>query len=914
MSMTRLRGAPLAALATALALICARPAAASGVLKLYVSPRGDDAWSGRLERPALDGTDGPLASLAGARDAIRRLRKKHGRLLQAVTVEFADGTYCVGATVVFKPEDSGTKNFPITYGAAPGAKPVISGARAITGWKKDASSGLWSARLPKVGSGRWYFRQLFVDGVRYARAREPNEKDFWFRAAAFVVEGGPRAIMEWGDLRRWRAGDDVEAVLLRTWDMSRYRVTSVDWKNLVVRFEVPDLKHAFDWWKHDRRIYFENSLSFLDAPGEWFLDRAENVVYLKPLGKHDPARARVVAPVVDRLLRLVGTAKAHVRHLRFRGLTFSGSAWTLPEKGYRGRQAAEEVGAAVEGDFLESCSFEDSRFEHLGRYGLWLRRGCRDNRIARCEFVDLGAGAVKIGENVRQSVAIEHETTHNEVSDCHIYRCGRVWKGAVGIWVGPASYTRVARNHIHELPYSGVSVGWTWAAKPSGAHHNVIEYNHIHDVMQSMSDGAGIYTLGLQPGTVLRNNVIHDNPGWEPMRWANGIYHDAGSSEILDENNLVFRVGRWALCLGMNERNVVRNNIFAMPGGDLIILYKGRDNLLERNIFVGNNRMFHPVSLPEAVRARDNVYFRPSGGAFEFLKGVTLEKWRAMTGDVRSVEADPRFADLKNGDFSLKKDSPALKLGFKPFKLPVIGPPRFDYSKRVSAAMRRKGPNRMTRIPVPRLVVHRPTSAIAIDGRLDEKAWKDIEPVPLAETKKGKPHDPPLHYARVACDGRNLYVAISSVVPPGERLRADGKTWDRHDWAVVCFQGVWKTHATPVYCARGWAKGDGQMLIRTGTSREKVPAALKRGFRFASTRGKKRWIGEWKIPLTAARIRLSTVEELRFNLGVRRADARIKDRKWSFWIYTGKEAWDVRHAGVLVFERRKKKAGRSAVP
>jgi len=41
---------------------------------LYLSPHGDDRWSGGLASPLADRTDGPVATLQGARDAVRRFR------------------------------------------------------------------------------------------------------------------------------------------------------------------------------------------------------------------------------------------------------------------------------------------------------------------------------------------------------------------------------------------------------------------------------------------------------------------------------------------------------------------------------------------------------------------------------------------------------------------------------------------------------------------------------------------------------------------------------------------------------------------------------------------------------------------------------------------------------------------------
>jgi hypothetical protein len=44
-------------------------------MNLYVSPNGNDSWSGRLASPNRTRTDGPFATLERARDAIRALKR-----------------------------------------------------------------------------------------------------------------------------------------------------------------------------------------------------------------------------------------------------------------------------------------------------------------------------------------------------------------------------------------------------------------------------------------------------------------------------------------------------------------------------------------------------------------------------------------------------------------------------------------------------------------------------------------------------------------------------------------------------------------------------------------------------------------------------------------------------------------------
>ena len=138
---------------------------------LYVAPDGNDRWSGTLAAPNADRTDGPLASLVGARDAVRRRRASQPGA--PVTVLFRGGVYPILKPVVFTPQDSGTQSAPVRYAAYKGETPVLWGGRKIEGWRAEGK-GLYSVDLPQVKAGRWTFRQLFANNQRQTRARSPN--------------------------------------------------------------------------------------------------------------------------------------------------------------------------------------------------------------------------------------------------------------------------------------------------------------------------------------------------------------------------------------------------------------------------------------------------------------------------------------------------------------------------------------------------------------------------------------------------------------------------------------------------------------------------------------------------------------------------------------------------------------------
>ncbi|HRK33330.1 MAG TPA: hypothetical protein PLJ47_01955, partial [Candidatus Hydrogenedentes bacterium] len=169
----------------------------SFAVTLYVAPNGNDAWSGTLDAPNGGNTDGPLATLTGARDALRVLRGL-GALTGPTEVLIRDGEYFLSAPVDFAPEDSGSAGAPITFAAYPGEKPIFSGGVPITGW--SPSGAVWTAQAPALWGGSWDFMSLWVDGKRATPARTPNatndagdfptDNDFFFAAGQLLDDDG----------------------------------------------------------------------------------------------------------------------------------------------------------------------------------------------------------------------------------------------------------------------------------------------------------------------------------------------------------------------------------------------------------------------------------------------------------------------------------------------------------------------------------------------------------------------------------------------------------------------------------------------------------------------------------------------------------------------------------------------------
>ena len=264
-------GLPLAFFATlVLGGLSSIPADAAAPVILHVATDGNDAWSGRSARPNGAKTDGPLASLTGARDAVRGL-KERGLLDTPVRVQFATGTYALTVPVEFVTQDSGTEAGPIIYEAASDAKPLFTGGRVITGWK-PAPNGVWTVSVPEVKAGRWYFEQLWVNGERATRARTPNQFYYYMvrkvgqgidpltgkeaDLSSRAITGRPEDIASVFQVSSNRLSD-VTAVVYHSWEVSRHRVAGLD-KAAGMVITSRGAPWAFFQWGGPTRYHLEN--------------------------------------------------------------------------------------------------------------------------------------------------------------------------------------------------------------------------------------------------------------------------------------------------------------------------------------------------------------------------------------------------------------------------------------------------------------------------------------------------------------------------------------------------------------------------------------------------------------------------------------------------------------------------------
>lgn len=523
---------------------------------IHVSTTGDDANPGTRDRPVL--------TLHRAQALVRAQRARHTD--QPIEVRIHPGLYELSTPLLLEPIDSGSADAPITWRAAdPDDKPVLSAGRVIRGrWNPSDKPGVWVVDVPEAkrggdGSG-WNFRQLFVDGQRATRARFPNKSEdnpFMYATGGAMDHAviDPALIKD-----GWLGEADAQINLVVHWLFFNQwnTIASID-KEAGKLFFTDDERHGTVY--KDNWFYIEGVFAELDEAGEWYLDRERGRLYYMPGIGVDPNTMRFVAPRLDRIFHARGDVNAgtHVRHVRFVGLAFRHTTFTLGHIAPR-----VHTDAAVRFENTQDSSVTGCNFENIGGYAFWLHLDSQRNAFSHNRVYDSGGGGVLLtgarlsymddakvytpGEAAARVAPILNTITHNTVK-----HCGRIryYGGGVHLDSRPFSMAMMPGNYIAHNHFEDLSRNGVFVFRNQGG--NIVEYNHIHDAMQTTIDGACIHFATMNhlnaPNYIL-NNWLYDVwgfrylPGRAPRRvLANGVFLDWDTSNTTVKDNYVYNAG-----------------------------------------------------------------------------------------------------------------------------------------------------------------------------------------------------------------------------------------------------------------------------------------------------------------------------------------------------------------------------------
>ena len=537
---------------------------------------------GSLSLQAADISITPDSSLT---DAVRKARelRRLGKA-ETVTIHLAPGTYTLNEPLRLRPEDSGL--------TISGEGAILSGGMPITGWKRQGK--LLVADVPDFNGRPIDFRQLWVNGRKAVRARDVSDFEQMYRIRAndkkrqtlWVPKEAVAPLLQGGKLRA--DSRYAELVLHEMWCVANLRIKdiTVQGDSAGIRFHQPEAKVQFEHpWpspmtpdtQHPSPFYLTNAKVLLNEPGEWYHDIREHKLYYMPREDEGTQPKEAVVPVVETLVECIGTAERPVRNIYIKGVTFSHTTWMRPSmqghvplqagmyltEAYKLRPQIDRpnnhkldnqgwlgrADAAVEISWGENIRFEGCTFRHLGGSGLDYITGCKGGSVSGCTFSDIAMNGYVCGSFSPAGLETHlpyqptdfREVCTSQTVEQSLFEdvTNEDW-GCVAICAGYVSGITIEHNTIHNVSYTGISLGWGWNRDLVCMKDNKVHANLIYDYARHMYDCAGIYTLGNQPGTMITENVVRDiaKPSYvhDPNHWFY-LYTDEGSSNITIRDN-----------------------------------------------------------------------------------------------------------------------------------------------------------------------------------------------------------------------------------------------------------------------------------------------------------------------------------------------------------------------------------------
>jgi len=646
---------------------------AFGDQTLYVATNGNDAWSGKLDSPNANGTDGPFATLEKARDAIRAIKAADGILLGDIEVVVAAGIYTLDAPFELTAEDSGTPANRIVYRAADGAEVRLLGGKAVDNFQpvtdqaildrldeaargKVLQADLKALGITDFGKPSGGGLELFFDDKPMTVSRWPNEG--FVRIQDIVVDDGHsihghkgskvgKFVYEGDRPARWLNEEDPWLHGYWFWDWSEERkpIANIDIENHIIELAEPP--HGYGYRK-GQWYYAFNMLTEIDAPGEWYLNRDTGMLYFWP-----PAPIDSATTLVSVIPTIISTNAAS--YVTFRGFTFEACRSTM--LGIRDGVINRVV----------ACVFRN------GGRGAVSISGGSNHGVIGCDIYQMGGGGISINGGDRTTLMpANHFAENNHIHDYS--RWYRVYHSGIHInGVG----NRASHNLIHDAPHMGMGFG---------GNDHLIEYNELYNVCFESNDAGAIYTgrNWTMRGNVVRHNYLHEILGFREKGCV-GVYLDDMFSSADIIGNVFYKVTRAAFIGGGRDCSVV-NNIFVDCNPALHVdaralgwAHYHADMWIEegntKGTLSGIRYKEPPYSerYPKLVGILEDEPKAPKGNLI--ARNICVGgKWDGMEPRAKEylrmennlIDEDPHFRDQARRDFRLKEDSPAFDFGFEP--------------------------------------------------------------------------------------------------------------------------------------------------------------------------------------------------------------------------------------------------------
>ncbi|CAF3891873.1 unnamed protein product [Rotaria sp. Silwood1] len=557
----------------------------------------------------------------------------------------------------------------------------ISGGMPITDWIA-VDNNVYKASVPST----IFVNQLFVDNQRIVRARIPmNQSDYLQYDAPLQDPNQARYGFQYvqGQFDSIPL-DDAMVVIYHSWTTSHHYIDRLITSNRTILFTNPSDRPIGTFnIQGKRRFHIENICQALVSNSFCFVNITKTV-YLMTDGTYDPTKVQIITSVNEFVVLLASTDVTNpISNIIIDNVAIQHSAWNIDRTQQADSQAAAFLNSApLYIANATSIIISNIEISHTGSYGIWIKEGTTNINIFNSLITDTGAGGIRIGQMISP---VPTPTTSIKIISNEVSYGGNVFPSGVAVISHRANNVIIADNSIHHHRYSGISIGWEWGYAQSYTSNIIIQNNYIYNIGQHiLCDQGGIYTLGIQPGTIISGNVIKNVFSYAIFMW--GIYLDEGTSQVVVSNNIVYNTGWASFFQHYGANNTIINNVFARaslnppshpddddPDGDIhISLAENHTSLIFiRNIiydtFQGAKHSVY-ISNPNVIASfNDNVYYNPYGSSLLFgPQQTSFIEWQKTGQDNNSIIADPLFIGNVNqcDFFTIRSDSPAAKLGF----------------------------------------------------------------------------------------------------------------------------------------------------------------------------------------------------------------------------------------------------------
>lgn len=488
------------------------------------------------------------------------------------TIELSEDVYQLTEPVVIDGAAYGAYEVVIVIKNAANSSPVISGNADLKAvdFQKVQGTGYYSYQLPasaKTGGSWPKFRDLYLNGERLSLARSEEytfQKTFKDPVYAdtngqligysnwIYVDNAPFAGIDSASLstlelcinvewmnKRWRV-DTLRGVEADT-GLMQLSVKEEEWAAYCVDGNKKDFKGCAYW--------FENHLSLLDEPGEFYYDDTNGVIYFYPYKNTDMSQAVISYPVTETLFDIKAASG-----ITFEGITFTGTTSNyVTEHGFNGELGnvinggdgnGENIHAsAIYGEDSANIAVRGCTFEELGTNGIYMNLGTRNIVIKDSSFTDLAMSAVIMGKQ-RQAWNAADGLSDLIIDNNYVYNIGTDYPGSPAVSIARVKNIAFTHNVIKHTPYTGVMMGWIRTSSSGVSVHNAeVAYNHCEDNLYALNDGAGMYFCGANAWTDDDTvyNRVHDNyiKGTGYGKTYTGIYLDINASNYDIYENVI---------------------------------------------------------------------------------------------------------------------------------------------------------------------------------------------------------------------------------------------------------------------------------------------------------------------------------------------------------------------------------------